>query len=441
MADQHAGHRRAEAVPAQLQRLPHARTHHEVDLRRRRVHAGLPAHEPATIPASTPLQPQRLAGNAGRDIGNGAAGAAGRRMARQHQLEPAGDLELPAQDAAAAHRQVHPRHHHRIRSAGSQIQPHDVMLDHEGNVWYSDFGQMFLGKMDPKTGKVTQYPIPVVKPGWSARHARSRNRQGRQSLGRRDVPERDREVRPEDRKIQDLVDAEGMGHRRRPARPSRASTARPSTTRCGSRTPTAANIYRLDLATNKFENLGAPKDPRTGKRIGTYGIHSDAQNNALSARLLGRQHRQDRRQDRSRPTVYLTPTPNSHPRRGRVDDQGRLWFAEYRGNAIGMLDPKSGKIKEWKVPTRVERALRRGVRQERRCLDRLDAHRPRVAARRQDRAIHRIHAAASDQHPPRLCRRQRRTPARCGSAATTARRSSRSSRWIDLFRHPEVLGA
>jgi sugar lactone lactonase YvrE len=47
------------------------------------------------------------------------------------------------------------------------IQPHDVVLDREGSVWYSDFGQMFLGKMDPKTGKVTQYPIPVVKPGWS----------------------------------------------------------------------------------------------------------------------------------------------------------------------------------------------------------------------------------------------------------------------------------
>ena len=28
-----------------------------------------------------------------------------------------------------------------------------------------------------------------------------------------------------------------------------------------------------------MENLGAFKDPRTGKRIGTYGLHSDAQNN------------------------------------------------------------------------------------------------------------------------------------------------------------------
>src|SRR5438094_427692 len=43
---------------------------------------------------------------------------------------------------------------------------HDAVLDREGSVWYSDFGQMFLGKMDPKTGKVTQYPIPIVKPGW-----------------------------------------------------------------------------------------------------------------------------------------------------------------------------------------------------------------------------------------------------------------------------------
>ena len=49
---EHAGHGRAEAVPAQLQRLPHARAHHEVDVRRRRLPADLPAHEPATIPAA-----------------------------------------------------------------------------------------------------------------------------------------------------------------------------------------------------------------------------------------------------------------------------------------------------------------------------------------------------------------------------------------------------
>jgi streptogramin lyase len=28
-----------------------------------------------------------------------------------------------------------------------------------------------------------------------------------------------------------------------------------------------------------------------------------------------------------------------------------VWFAEYRGMAIGMLDPEEGKIQEWKVPS------------------------------------------------------------------------------------------
>jgi len=101
---------------------------------------------------------------------------------------------------------------------------------------------------------------------------------------------------------------------------------------------------------HQFEDLGAPKDPRTGKRIGTYGIYSDADNNLyLLDFSAGNIVRIDAKT--KEPTVFLTPTPNSHPRRGRVDDQGRLWFAEYFGNAIGMLDPETGKISEWKVPT------------------------------------------------------------------------------------------
>ena len=38
--------------------------------------------------------------------------------------------------------------------------------------------------------------------------------------------------------------------------------------------------HHLKVVSNKMENLGNFKDPKTGKRIGTYGIHSDQQNNA-----------------------------------------------------------------------------------------------------------------------------------------------------------------
>src|SRR6266446_7461101 len=43
--------------------------------------------------------------------------------------------------------------------------PHDAVVDSQGFVWYSDFGSQYLGKLDPKTGKITEYPLPLVKPG------------------------------------------------------------------------------------------------------------------------------------------------------------------------------------------------------------------------------------------------------------------------------------
>ena len=229
------------------------------------------------------------------------------------------------------------------------IQPHDVMLDKAGNVWYSDFGQMFLGKMDAKTGKVTQYPIPVVKPGYS--------------LGTLDL-EIDKDDNPWvgvmyqsavgrlDKNTGKFTmwqtpkewDTSGgqLGHL--------ALTGTPVDNKVWIKNSDGTNIYRLDLISNKFENLGVPKDPRTGKKIGTYGIHSDQQNNAyLLDFSAGNIVKIDAKTKQE--TVYLTPTPNSTPRRGRVDGEGRVWFAEFRGMAIGMLDPKEGKIQEWKVPT------------------------------------------------------------------------------------------
>src|SRR3984957_12728293 len=43
--------------------------------------------------------------------------------------------------------------------------PHDTLLDPAGNVWFTDFQHMFISKLDPKTGKVTRYPVPIAKPG------------------------------------------------------------------------------------------------------------------------------------------------------------------------------------------------------------------------------------------------------------------------------------
>jgi len=299
-------------------------------------------------PGTTPLRPQRLAGNFQRmrdrgDVQKTAQWLASVNLNQQEKW----DWPLKTQPRLTGKSTQVIFTEYDLPNA--LIQPHDVILDREGNVWYSDFGQMFLGKMDPKTGKVTQYPIPENKKGWPV---------GTLDL---EIDNQDNlwvgvmyqsAIAKFDKKTEKFqvwgtpkewdTDAGQLGHL--------AVQGTHVDGKVWIKNSDGTNIYRLDLATNKFENLGAPKDPRTGRRIGTYGIHSDNENNAyLLDFAAGNIAKIDAKTKEV--TVYLTPTPNSTPRRGRVDADGRLWFAEYRGDAIGMFDPKTAAIKEWKVPT------------------------------------------------------------------------------------------
>jgi virginiamycin B lyase len=300
-------------------------------------------------PGSTPLKPQRLAGKATRDVERGGNGRKTAEWLASVNLsqEPTWSFPLKTQPRLTG------KSTHVIITEydlpNPLIQPHDVMLDREGNVWYSDFGQMFLGKMDAKTGKVTQYPIPIVKPGWPE--------------GTLDL-EFDKDDNPWvgvmyqnaiarfDKKTEKFqmwstpkewdTDGGQLGHL--------AIEGTNVDNKVWIKNSDVGNIYRLDLVTNKMENLGNFKDPKTDKRIGTYGIHSDAENNAyLLDFSAGNIVKIDAKT--KNPTVYQTPTPDSRPRRGRVDREGRLWFGEYQGNAIGVFDPKTEHMTEWKVPT------------------------------------------------------------------------------------------
>ena len=301
-------------------------------------------------PGSTPQKPQRLVGDALREVGRGGDNA-------RKNAEYLASINLSQQETWSYPLKTLPRltgkSTHVIITEydlpNPRIQPHDVMLDREGTVWYSDFGQMFLGKMDAKTGKVTQYPIPEVKKGFPV---------GTLNL------EFDRDDNPWvgvmyqsaiakfDKKTETFktwstpkdwdTNMGQLGHL--------ALEGTPVDNKVWIKNSDGGNIYRLDLGSNQMENLGAFKDPRTGRRIGTYGLHSDAQNNIyLLDFAAGNIVKVDAKT--KVPTVYVTPSPNSRPRRGRVDAEGRLWFAEYNGNAIGMFDPETEKISEWKVPT------------------------------------------------------------------------------------------
>ena len=91
-------------------------------------------------------------------------------------------------------------------------------------------------------------------------------------------------------------------------------------------------------------------DPSTGTRFGVYGIRADSANNLylldFQSSNIGLIDSKTKKFE-----VYRGGIANSRPRRGEVDAQDRLWYAEYAGNAVGMFDPKSKQIKEWVLPT------------------------------------------------------------------------------------------
>ncbi len=311
-------------------------------------------------PGSTPLQPQRLIGTARRNLGGGAGNAMG------------GDGRAPAMKAAAEwlasiNLSKGPERSYPLatiaRPTGKAtrmlvteydlprktIMPHDVIVDKDGMVWYSDFGALFMGKMDPKTGKVTEYPIPKIKEGFP--------------VGTLDL-EPDQEgnmwvammyqggIAKLDTKTGKVQTWSVPKEWQTDA--TQQSFASPSSSHIDGKVwvknSDRAQILRVDVKTGQWENFGSFVDPETKRPIGSYGINADRNNNLymldFNSNNIGILDGTTKKLE-----VHKTSIPNSRPRRGRVDEQNRLWFAEYDGNAVGMYDPKIKAIKEWVVPT------------------------------------------------------------------------------------------
>src|SRR5262245_44928445 len=300
-------------------------------------------------PGSTPLQPQMLAAGITRDRTRGVdPKAIGEWLAsinasyNSKEKFPLKTLPRPKGKATRAIITEYdlPR---------PLAMPHDVVVDSEGMAWYSDFGQQFIGRVDPKTGKVTEFPIPVLKKGFP--------------MGTLDLQlDKDENlwvslmyqggIAKFDRKTEQFqvypVPKEWQGNGTQQSMVSPANSHIDGKVWTNNQDTHA--IYRLDIATGEYEHLGEFQIPGENRTISAYGIPSDRDNNLylleFGSHNIGRIDAKTKEFK-----VWTTPTPNSRPRRGRVDSQDRLWFAEYGANGIGMFDPKTEKIQEWKLPT------------------------------------------------------------------------------------------
>jgi streptogramin lyase len=223
-------------------------------------------------------------------------------------------------------------------------QPHDVVVDSDGTVWYSSFGEAVLGKMDPKTGKTTEYPMPVMKPGhiignldisldeeqnlWVATTFQAAiakfDRKTEKFTMYKLPPEMDGDYRE--------FTFVAAGHHEVDGKIWVADA--------GTYVP-----MRLDLKTGKWETFEVFPIPRPN----IYEITSDAQNNAWF-NVMGREDVGKIDAKTGKISIYPLPTKRSAPRRGSIDAQGRLWFGENRANKVGVIDTKSLEIQEWPVP-------------------------------------------------------------------------------------------
>ena len=225
------------------------------------------------------------------------------------------------------------------------VEPHDVIVDEHGMVWYSDFGEQYFGRLDPKTGKITEWPVPELKPGYpDGMLDLEEDNNGEFWLGmmfqgalaRFDPKTEKFQIYGLPAELNDMdaqLDFVALQY---------AVDGKVWTDNGGHR-----EILRLDLKTRKYERF-EPLNQLPGYSM--YGIAADSHNNLYFAEFqtnhIGRIDAQT-----GEVKFYETPTLHSRPRRVKMDPQDRLWVGEYQGNRIAMLDTKTGKFTEWPVPT------------------------------------------------------------------------------------------
>jgi virginiamycin B lyase len=224
-------------------------------------------------------------------------------------------------------------------------QPHDVIVDRQGAVWYNAFGEQIVGKMDPKTGTVKEYTIPTLKPGANTgtlgmRFDNDENLWfGMQFQG--GIAKFDKTTE----KFQTWslpADLNGDHVQINQVSPN-------SSYLDGKVWLQDAGTYtllRLDLATSNMETFAPLPIPRPN----IYDILADSQNNGWFT-VMGAEHIGRIDAKTGKMTVIPTPTKNSGPRRGMIDEHDRLWFGENRADRIGMYDTRAGTFQEWVTPT------------------------------------------------------------------------------------------
>ena len=221
-----------------------------------------------------------------------------------------------------------------------------MITDKDGVVWYSNFGEMFVGKFDTKTLKHTEYPVKQYKENapvgildveFDKNGKLWFDSMYQGALGMLDpatgvitnypVPAKWNDERSQLNFVGVRHDVDG---------------------KVWTKDVGTQNVLRLDIKSGEWE-MFRPTDKLTGPR-GIYQLISDSKNNAWLAEFSnGHLGKIDAKTGEVK--WFPTPTPGARARRMHIDDNDNILVTLYRANSVSYFDTKLEKYTEYKLPT------------------------------------------------------------------------------------------
>jgi virginiamycin B lyase len=166
--------------------------------------------------------------------------------------------------------------------------PHGLVEDKAGNVWFTGISKNYVGMLDPKTGKVTEHPLPE---GFRGPHTPIFDQKGTLWF-----------------------------------------------------TVQSGAVGRLNPQTGEMKLAKPPSTPTYpyGIEVNSKGVpwYVDFRGNRLASVHPETMEIKE----------YALPSPDARPRRIAITSDDALWYSDYARGYLGRLDPTTGAVREWRSP-------------------------------------------------------------------------------------------
>jgi virginiamycin B lyase len=210
--------------------------------------------------------------------------------------------------------------------------PHDPLAAKDGSLWYT--GQManVLGRVDPKTGKVKEYPL---KTAHSGPHGLVEDKQGNiwytgntgSLIGK---------LNPKSGEVTEYKTPEiGDPHTILLDKAGTLWFTMQNANRIGRLDPKSGEMKLLTPPTEKSRPYGMAFDSKGNLFVVQFGVNKVARVDTKTLEIK----------------EYTLPDAASRPRRIAITGDDMVWYADYSRGYLGKLDPASGKVTEYRSPS------------------------------------------------------------------------------------------